>query len=323
MSGCAMKCSHSARTDVGRHRDHNEDDYGLGEGAHIEQHGHLFVVCDGMGGHEAGEVASRLAVANILSSYYDNEDEDRAMALSVAFDTANTVIFNEGNQSGVSMGTTGVAAMLHRDECVVANVGDSRAYLIRRGAIRQITRDHSLVNEQIAAGMITAADAENMLFKHVITRALGHQPDVRIDLFRFALLPTDIIVLASDGLINHVNDDEILAVLHEDTLVDGVDHLVDLANARGGSDNITVLVVRIDALEGTAPLPIPVDAMPVMMSEYNGQRVASTHNTSSMRLMISPQISWQGAGLSLALLVFLLMIIALGIAGVWPFAPAT
>ena len=151
----------------------------------------------------------------------------------------------------------------------------------------------------------------------------GHQPDVRIDLFRFALLPTDIIVLASDGLINHVNDDEILAIMHEDTLVDGVDRLVDLANARGGSDNITVLVVRIDALEGTAPLPIPVDAMPVMMSEYNGQRVASTHNTSSMRLMISPQISWQGAGLSLALLVFLLTIIALGVAGVWPFAPAT
>jgi protein phosphatase len=95
------------------------------------------IVCDGMGGHEAGEVASRLAVANILSSYYDNEDEDRALALSVAFDTANTVIFNEGNQSGVSMGTTGVATILHRDECVVANVGDSRAYLIRRGAIRQ------------------------------------------------------------------------------------------------------------------------------------------------------------------------------------------
>ena len=141
-----MKCSHSVRTDVGRHREHNEDDYGVGEGVQVAQRGHLFVVCDGMGGHEAGEVASRIAVESILSGYYADESDDRATALSMAFDYANTSIYNEGNLSGVSMGTTGVAAVIHHDECIIANVGDSRAYLIRKGAIRQISRDHSLVN---------------------------------------------------------------------------------------------------------------------------------------------------------------------------------
>ena len=314
-----MKCSHSARTDVGRHRDHNEDDYGIGEGALVAERGQLFVVCDGMGGHEAGEVASRIAVETILSAYYDDDAPDRADALSQALTTANANIHAEGSQSGVSMGTTGVAAVLHRDECIVANVGDSRGYLIRRGAIRQITRDHSLINEQIAAGMISAADADKMFYRHVITRALGHQPEVLVDVFRFVVLPGDVLVLTSDGLINHVEDDEILQILSQESLVDGVDRLVDLANLRGGSDNITVVVVSIDMLDGTAPLPIPVDAMPVVMSQFSGQRTMSTHTTASMRLMLAPQISWQGAGLSLVLLVVLVLIIVTGLLGVWPF----
>jgi protein phosphatase len=316
-----MKCSHSARTDVGRHREHNEDDYGVGEGTHVAERGHLFVVCDGMGGHEAGEVASRIAVESILSAFYAETSEDRGEALSVALDYANTNIFNEGHQSGISMGTTGVAAVIHRDECIIANVGDSRAYLIRKGAIRQISRDHTLVNEQIAAGMITSADAEKMLYKHVITRALGHQPDVIVDTFRFAVLPNDIIMLTSDGLINHLSDDDILAVSTQFSLVDSVDRLVDMANERGGNDNITVLMVRVDAVEGTSPLPIPVDAMPIVTGQYNPLRIQSSQSTASMRLMLAPQISWQGAGLAVVLLVILLAIIVLGLWGIWPFAP--
>lgn len=316
-----MKCSHSARTDVGRHREHNEDDYGVGEGAHVGERGHLFIVCDGMGGHEAGEVASRIAVESILSAYYADTSENRGDVLSVAFDYANTCIYTEGTQSGVSMGTTGVAAALHRDECIVANVGDSRAYLIRKGAIRQISRDHTLINEQIAAGMITSADAEKMLYKHVITRALGHQPDVVVDTFRFAVLPGDLIVLTSDGLINHLTDDDILAVSTQYSLVDSVDRLVDIANERGGNDNITVLIVRVDAVDGTSPLPIPVDAMPIVSGQYNPLRIQSSQSTASMRLMLAPQISWQGAGLAVALLLLLISIIVLGLWGIWPFAP--
>ncbi|MFN5343536.1 MAG: Stp1/IreP family PP2C-type Ser/Thr phosphatase [Roseiflexaceae bacterium] len=316
-----MKCSHSARTDVGRHREHNEDDYGVGEGTHVAERGHLFVVCDGMGGHEAGEVASRIAVESILSAFYAETGEDRGEALSVALDYANTNIFNEGHQSSISMGTTGVAAVIHRDECIIANVGDSRAYLIRKGAIRQISRDHTLVNEQIAAGMITSADAEKMLYKHVITRALGHQPDVIVDTFRFAVLPNDIIMLTSDGLINHLSDDDILAVSMQLSLVDSVDRLVDMANERGGNDNITVLMVRVDAVDGTSPLPIPVDAMPIVTGQYNPLRIQSSQSTASMRLMLAPQISWQGAGLAVVLLIILLTIIVLGLWGIWPFAP--
>jgi len=316
-----MKCSHSARTDVGRHREHNEDDYGVGEGTHVAERGHLFVVCDGMGGHEAGEVASRIAVESILSAFYAETGEDRGEALSVALDYANTNIFNEGHQSSISMGTTGVAAVIHRDECIIANVGDSRAYLIRKGAIRQISRDHTLVNEQIAAGMITSADAEKMLYKHVITRTLGHQPDVIVDTFRFAVLPNDIIMLTSDGLINHLSDDDILAVSMQLSLVDSVDRLVDMANERGGNDNITVLMVRVDAVDGTSPLPIPVDAMPIVTGQYNPLRIQSSQSTASMRLMLAPQISWQGAGLAVVLLIILLTIIVLGLWGIWPFAP--
>ena len=316
-----MKCSHSARTDVGRHREHNEDDYGVGEGTHVAERGHLFVVCDGMGGHEAGEVASRIAVESILSAFYAETGEDRGEALSVALDYANTNIFNEGHQSSISMGTTGVAAVIHRDECIIANVGDSRAYLIRKGAIRQISRDHTLVNEQIAAGMITSADAEKMLYKHVITRALGHQPDVIVDTFRFAVLPNDIIMLTSDGLINHLSDDDILAVSMQLSLVDSVDRLVDMANERGGNDNITVLMVRVDAVDGTSPLPIPVDAMPIVTGQYNPLRIQSSQSTASMRLMLAPQISRQGAGLAVVLLIILLTIIVLGLWGIWPFAP--
>ncbi|MCE2852983.1 MAG: Stp1/IreP family PP2C-type Ser/Thr phosphatase [Chloroflexaceae bacterium] len=316
-----MKCSHSARTDVGRHREHNEDDYGVGEGTHVAERGHLFVVCDGMGGHEAGEVASRIVVESILSAFYAETGEDRGEALSVALDYANTNIFNEGHQSSISMGTTGVAAVIHRDECIIANVGDSRAYLIRKGAIRQISRDHTLVNEQIAAGMITSADAEKMLYKHVITRTLGHQPDVIVDTFRFAVLPNDIIMLTSDGLINHLSDDDILAVSMQLSLVDSVDRLVDMANERGGNDNITVLMVRVDAVDGTSPLPIPVDAMPIVTGQYNPLRIQSSQSTASMRLMLAPQISWQGAGLAVVLLIILLTIIVLGLWGIWPFAP--
>ena len=316
-----MKCSHSARTDVGRHREHNEDDYGVGEGIHVNDRGHLFVVCDGMGGHEAGEVASRIAVESILSAYYNDPNEDRGAALSVAFDYANTSIFNEGTLSGISMGTTGVAAIMHRDECVVANVGDSRAYLIRKGAIRQISYDHTFINEQIAAGVITSDEADKMLYKHIITRALGHQPDVMVDTFRFAVLPNDLIVLTSDGLINHLSDNDILSVCTQNSLVDSVDRLVDMANERGGNDNITVLLVRVDSVDGTSPLPIPVDAMPVVTGQYNSLRLQSSQSTASMRLMIAPQISWQGAGLAVALLVLLVCIIVLGLWGVWPFAP--
>jgi PPM family protein phosphatase len=314
-----MNCSHSARTDVGRHREHNEDDYGVGEGLQTQTHGQLFVVCDGMGGHEAGEVASRLAVENIITSFYALENEERPVALSLAFESANAAIFNEGTRTNISMGTTGVAAAFYGDTCAIANVGDSRAYIVRDGAIRQISRDHSLVSEQIAAGMISVNDAEKMFYRHVITRALGHQPDVVVDMFTFTVQVGDRVLLATDGLINHVDDAELVSIISQSTTADATERLIDLANERGGSDNITALVVSVDSVSTQTSTRIPLQQLTIAATEYTADHATGTYNTAAMRLMLAPQLSWQGAGLSVALLAFLSTLIVLGLLGWWPF----
>jgi protein phosphatase len=240
-----MKVHHSARTDVGKTRDHNEDSYGIGEGPQVEQVGAVLVICDGMGGHAAGEVASRIGVDTILARYYEDDDEDRPVALERAFEEANAQIYAKGHGS---MGTTGVAALLHHDALHIANVGDSRAYLLRDGSLRQVSRDHSFVSDQVAAGLITAEQARSSPHRNVITRALGYQPDVTVDLFRLPLQIGDVVLLCSDGLHGLVSDAE-LSTLAAQAGDEAVKQLVDLANQRGGLDNITVVLARVDALD--------------------------------------------------------------------------
>jgi protein phosphatase len=251
-----MKLRHSARTDVGKTRDHNEDSYGVGSGEQVERLGELLIVCDGMGGHAAGEVASRLAVDTILGMYYDDGSEDRPAALEQAFAEANARIYATGRGN---MGTTGVAALLHHDALHIANVGDSRAYLIRNGEIRQISRDHSFVSDQVAAGLITADQARESPHRNVITRALGYQPEVSIDMFRLPLQVGDIVVLSSDGLHGLVSDAEIAEIASSYPPDEAVDRLIVLANQRGGSDNITVVIAHVDALDW--------DAQPILDQE--------------------------------------------------------
>jgi serine/threonine protein phosphatase PrpC len=241
-----MKLRHSARTDVGRTRDHNEDDFGVGEGAGVEQYGELLIVCDGMGGHAAGEVASRLGVETILSTYYSDASPDRVDVLRRAFERANARIHAEGRGA---MGTTGVAALFYQGMLHVANVGDSRAYLIRNDEICQVSRDHSLVGEQVAAGVITADQARSSYYRNVITRALGYQSEVQVDLFHLPLQAGDMVVLCSDGLHGLVGDEEICEIVRSMPLADAVDRLIDLANERGGTDNITAIVAQVDELD--------------------------------------------------------------------------
>jgi protein phosphatase len=241
-----MKLRLSARTDVGKTRDHNEDSYGVGEGEQVEQMGELLVVCDGMGGHAAGEVASQLAVEAILASYYEEASEDRPHALEQAFEQANAQVYARGRGS---MGTTGVAALLHHDALHIANVGDSRAYLIRNGEIRQISRDHSFVGDQVAAGLITPDQARVSPHRNVITRALGYQPEVTVDLFRMPLQIGDIIVLSSDGMHGLVTDAEIAEIASARPLDEAAQQLIELANSRGGTDNITVVAAKVEALD--------------------------------------------------------------------------
>ncbi len=247
-----MKLRHSARTDVGRTRDHNEDNFGVGEGADIETLGYLFVVCDGMGGHAAGEVASSIGVERIISSYYETPGEDRSMILEQAFERANLWIHDEGRGS---MGTTGVAALIYHDLLYVANVGDSRAYLLRDGELHQVSRDHSLVSDQVAAGLITPEQARSIHYRNVITRALGYQPEVNVDVFRWQLHVGDIIALSSDGLHGLIEDAELAEILSAQPIAAAVDTLIQLANERGGTDNITVVLVAVDALDTMDGMP--------------------------------------------------------------------
>jgi protein phosphatase len=241
-----MKLRHSADTDVGKTRDHNEDSFGVGTPEQAERLGDLLVVCDGMGGHAAGEVASKIGVDTILAIYYGEASEDRAHVLEQAFEQANEQIYARGNGS---MGTTGVAALLLHDALHIANVGDSRAYLIRDGEIRQISRDHSFVGDQVAAGLITADQARSSPHRNVITRALGYQSGVTVDLFRWPLQIDDIIVLCSDGLHGLVTDAEIARIAGEASPDDAVHQLIDHANSRGGTDNITVAIAQVEQLD--------------------------------------------------------------------------
>ena len=245
-----MKLRRSARTDVGKTRDHNEDTFGIGEGEPAEQMGELLVVCDGMGGHAAGEVASKIAVDTILAVYYGDPSADRPQALEEAFEQANAQIFARGQGS---MGTTGVAALLHHDALHIANVGDSRAYLVRDGEIRQLSRDHSFVGDQVAAGLITPDQARLSPHRNVITRALGYQPEVSVDLFRLPLQIGDAIVLSSDGMHGLVLDEEILQLVTTLPPEQAVQQLIDLANSRGGTDNITVAIAQVEELDWYSP----------------------------------------------------------------------
>ena len=273
-----MKLRQSARTDVGKTRDHNEDTFGIGEGEPVEQMGELLVVCDGMGGHAAGEVASQIAVETILAVYYGDAGENRPQALEQAFEQANAQIYARGQGS---MGTTGVAALLHHDALHIANVGDSRAYLVRDGEIRQVSRDHSFVSDQVAAGLITADQARLSPHRNVITRALGYQPEVSVDLFRLPLQIGDIIVLSSDGMHGLVFDQEILETVTTMPADQAVERLIDLANSRGGTDNITVVVAQVEALDWYSPESIaaadePPQERTTLKLPATGEQPAST-----------------------------------------------
>ena len=172
-----MHVRFSARTHQGMRREINQDAYGSGHPGEAT----LLVVCDGMGGHAAGEVASRLGVETIVAGVGQEQPPDEA--LRAAFEAANARIYAEGSGS---MGTTGVAALFTQNILHVANVGDSRAYLVREDAIVQISRDHSFVSDQVAAGLMTEEQARASSVRNIITRALGHSPEVEVDLFTAA-----------------------------------------------------------------------------------------------------------------------------------------
>ena len=250
-----MKIRYAAKTDVGMKRNHNEDYFSLIED---EQ---LFLVADGMGGHAAGEVASGLALNAIASFYhaactnpdlewpFKREDhlslvENRVLC---GVGLANLRIFEASAEKGrKGMGTTVVAAAIVDDTITIAHVGDSRAYRIRNGEIMRMTRDHSLLEQfkEINPSM-TREEENNFPHKNVITRALGLNDSVEVDLRTHKLEPGDRYLLCSDGLSGHLPDEELLEVTKDASdLSATVMELVERANAAGGADNITVILVH-------------------------------------------------------------------------------
>jgi len=251
------------RSDPGRVRDHNEDYLGYRQPedpALCAEAGRLYAVADGVGGAQAGEVASRLTIQTLLAVYYHSTQETPAGRLREAFAAANRAVYEQASQqaSNYRMSTTLVAAAIRGQELTVANVGDSRAYLIRDGQMRQISRDHSVVAQLVAKGVLTPEQAENHPQRHVISRGIGTYPDVQVDIFTETFLPGDRLLLCSDGLTEHLADADILAALQEEDPEAGVQRLVDQANERGGSDNITVLVVcALRAQDGQPASTLP------------------------------------------------------------------
>jgi len=248
-------------TDVGRKRKHNEDAYLL------DAERGLFVVADGMGGHAAGEVASRLTVESIqefISGTDDDHDNTWPFGynnrysvdgnrLSTAVERANEkvmrAVVNRPELKG--MGTTVVAALFDEKRVTLVHVGDSRAYLLRDAELRRLTDDHSWVQEQVNAGILSEEEARTHPLKNVVTRALGGGPHVSVDLIEIPIGDGDRYLLCSDGLTGMVSDEEIHAALASGRPLEQVVRgLIDLANELGGVDNITAITVEVRTAEG-------------------------------------------------------------------------
>ncbi len=236
---------HAHRTDTGRQRNANEDAYFA--------RGPLFAVADGMGGAQAGEVASQLATES-FEPVQRGEESPEAYLRAIAR-TANARIHRlaQADSSRSGMGTTLTAALVEDDEVSFAHVGDSRAYLFRDGELKLLTSDHSLVEELRRQGRLTDEQAEDHPQRSIITRALGPEREVEVDTMTYRARPGDVYLLCSDGLTTMVREDRIAATLAEtESLDDAVSSLVREANEAGGRDNVTVVAFRLEEAEAPA-----------------------------------------------------------------------
>jgi protein phosphatase len=236
----------AAHTDVGLRRRGNEDRFA------VDADLGLCLVADGMGGHNAGQVASALAATTVLASLRERKSSDASASerLRSALEDANRAIYQAARQNPQygGMGTTIVALLAEGERAALAHVGDSRAYRMRGGRIRQLTDDHSMVGELLRRNEITADDARDHPHRHMLTRALGVRGHVQPDLAELTLAPGDLFVLCSDGLTTHVEDHEIAKLVGEARDLDAAcATAIELANRRGGEDNITVVLARCDA----------------------------------------------------------------------------
>ncbi len=259
-----LRLAAAALTDVGRRRERNQDnvtEYIPPEQDELNQKGALFVVCDGMGGHAAGEIASEIGVNTIRDVYFSSHDENVISAIARAVKAANEKIYANAREhpEHSGMGTTCVALIINGGRAYIVNIGDSRAYIARDGKVRQVTQDHSWVAEQVRMGMLTEDQARVHAHRNVITRSLGTQPTITADLFVETLHDGDRIVLCSDGLHGYVDEQAMIRdIVAQNTPQMTAQTLLDMANENGGPDNISVIVVDVlEAPEVVGPVPLP------------------------------------------------------------------
>lgn len=250
-----MKLFAHGLSNVGRKRTRNEDAFLISDDLA------LYMVADGMGGHSGGEFASRMAVTTIeevlknltsdpeatVISGVNTEEADFGDRLRYAVEMASGKIYDQSlyDQSLKGMGTTTVALLFHEREVYIANVGDSRAYLFHANKMKQVTTDHSLVSEQLKAGLIKESEVKGHKLKNIITRSVGYQDQVEIDLKKHDVRVGDKLLLCSDGLSNMVDDRTIGDIVIHHPVKEACQKLVDAANERGGEDNVTVVLVEV------------------------------------------------------------------------------
>lgn len=249
----------AGKSDVGCVRQNNEDNFG-----YDSRYG-VYVVCDGMGGQAAGEVASKMAVDAVLTYFREASRSgsfpqvgtpmegasERANALGSAIQLANAAIYEAAAHHAAhsGMGSTIVGVLVDKGFYSIGHAGDSRIYRVREGVIEQLTRDHSLVMEQVRRGLLTLEEAQHSEMQNIIIRALGPEEKVQPDLDDQMAQPGDVLLLCSDGLIRHVPDDSILEVVQGTiSLQLMADRLIEAARDGGGSDNITVLLLRFEEM---------------------------------------------------------------------------
>ncbi len=259
-----------ALTDVGRVRTNNEDSVGTDDALG------LALLADGMGGYNAGEVASAMAVDHVRNQLKrvlaelgaDVTPAELRIALDMCINSANRSILETAltNPDQLGMGTTIVAALFRSDRLLLAHVGDSRCYRVRDGAIQQITRDHSWLQEQIDAGLITQQQAQESTQGNLVTRALGVEASVDIEIHDYPVEPQDLYILCSDGLTDMIGDDDLAALARAPaTLEEKAQRMIQLANAMGGRDNVSVVLVQAGGE------PIPRSIKPGLMSRLMRQ----------------------------------------------------
>jgi PPM family protein phosphatase len=256
-TGASLQVEFAHFSDPGKQREHNEDYLGHvapASPARARTHGWLFVLADGVGGSEKGEIASQAAVEYLMAGFREAPAAEGLSALLMRLaQEANVKIYETGlahSPGGTSMSTTLVACALRYDRVVVAHAGDSRCYLIRQGQTRLITRDHTVAQEQARMGLISAQEASESPTRHVLSRSLGTDLFVSIETSDIQVYPGDVLLLCCDGLYHSIPPTEMGAVAgHGGDLNVAAKRLVDIANQRDGSDNISVQLIRVQSVE--------------------------------------------------------------------------